>query len=94
MPLTRGDVVGFDPERMSFQFIMMTPMGKPVACQVSSTAMDLLAGAKGTLPSERERQFLKLRDKIERAASEIFDKNNLAAVRIFAKHFTVGKRSE
>src|SRR5246127_1127798 len=47
MPLTRGNVVGYDPTRMSFQFIMMTPMGKPVACEVSSIAMDLLAGVKG-----------------------------------------------
>jgi hypothetical protein len=60
MPLTRGNVVGYDPARMSFQFIMMTPIGKPVACEVSSIAMDLLAGVKGTLPSGRERQFLKL----------------------------------
>jgi Protein of unknown function (DUF1488) len=91
MPLTRGNVVGYDPTRMSFQFIMMTPMGKSVACEISSIAMDLLAGVKGTLPSKRERQFLKLRDQIERAASELFDKDNLAAVRLFAKHFSVGK---
>jgi Protein of unknown function (DUF1488) len=94
MPLTRGNVVGYDPTRMSFQFIMMTPIGKPVACEVSSIAMDLLAGVKGTLPSERERQFPKLRDQIESAASELFDKDNLTAVRLFAKHFSVGKRND
>jgi hypothetical protein len=94
MPLTRGNVVGYDPARMSFQFIMTTPIGKPVACEVSSIAMDLLAGVKGTLPSERERQFLELRDQIERAASELFDRDNRAAVRLFAKHFNVGKRND
>jgi hypothetical protein len=79
---------------MSFEFTMMTPDGKSVACQVSSVAMDVLAGDKGTYPSERERQFLKLRDQIERSTSEIFDKDNLAAVRLFAKHFSVAKRND
>jgi hypothetical protein len=59
MPLTRANVVGYDPTRMSFKFIMMTPMGKSVAREVSSIAMDLLAGVKGTLPSKRERSVSK-----------------------------------
>jgi hypothetical protein len=78
---------------MSFQFIITTRDGKAVPYEVSSAALDLLTGVRGTSPPERECQFLKLRDQIERAASEIFDKDNLAAVRVFAKHFSVGRRS-
>jgi len=44
-----------------------------VNCKISSTAMDQFAGTKGTMPSEREAQFLSLRDGIERIASDLFD---------------------
>lgn len=40
---------------------------------ISSMAMDQLAGTKGTLPAEREAQFLHLRGSIERIASDLFD---------------------
>jgi len=60
-----------------------------VECTISGAAMDELAGKKGTLPAEREAQFLLLRDAIERIASDNFDSETPATggvVRIFAKH--------
>ena len=35
--------------------------------------MDDVAGGKGTLPADREAQFLRLRERIEHIASTIFD---------------------
>jgi hypothetical protein len=55
----------------------------------SSVAMDQLAGTKGTLPAEREVQFLRLRDGIERIASELFDGMPMppgGKIRIFHHH--------
>jgi Protein of unknown function (DUF1488) len=91
MPLTRGEVVGYDLARMMFQFTMRTSDRRTVACEISSIAMDTIAGVRGTLPTERRAQFLKLRDRIERIASVKFERDNLEPVRIFAK--TVGFRS-
>ena len=90
MPLTRGKVVGYDLARMMFQFTMLTPDTGSVACEISSIAMDTIAGVIGTLPTERETQFLRLRDRIERIASDKFDQDNLQPVRIFAKKVGFG----
>jgi hypothetical protein len=49
--------------------------GKIVDCKISSTAMDQLDRAKGTMPSERVAQFVKHRDEIERIASDLLDKD-------------------
>jgi hypothetical protein len=51
--------------------------------------MDQLDGAKGTMPAEREAQFLRLRDEIERIASDLFEKakpNPVRLIRIFHHH--------
>jgi hypothetical protein len=93
MPLRRGKVVGYDLARMMFQFTMLTPDTKSVACEISSIAMDTIAGVRGTLPTEREAQFLRLRDRIERIASDKFDRDNLQPVRIFAKKVGFGSTS-
>jgi Protein of unknown function (DUF1488) len=92
MPLTRGDVVGYDSARMTFRFTMTGPNASIVRCEVSGVAMDLLAGIRGILPAERETQFLRLRDQIERVASDIFDQTHAARVTVFAKHFLIGKK--
>src|SRR5258705_5205465 len=47
--------------------------GETVQCQISDAAMDELAGKKGTENTARQRQFLSLRDTIERIASDLFD---------------------
>jgi hypothetical protein len=44
--------------------------------------MDLLARSRATPASEREMQFSRQRDQIERIASEIFDKQKLYPIRV------------
>jgi hypothetical protein len=88
MPLTRGRTAGYNASRMTFEFTMMDDKAKVVDCEISSGAMDQLAGTRGTLPAEREAQFLRLRDGIERIASDVFDEMPTSGgkVRIFYHH--------
>jgi hypothetical protein len=88
MPLTRGRTIGYDVGRMTFAFMMMDDKAKIVDCEISSAAMDQLAGNRGTPPAEREGQFLHLRDGIERIASDLFDEMALIGgkIRIFYHH--------
>ena len=77
MPLERGQIIRYDIDRMTFEFTMIhkaEAQANIVNCKISSAAMDQLAGTKGTMPSEKEAQFLRLRDGIERIASDLFDK--------------------
>ena len=88
MPLERGRIIGYDASRMTFEFTMMDNT-KIVDCEISSSAMDQLAGTKGTMPDEREAQFMHLRDAIERTASELFDEampTQGGTIRIFYHH--------
>ncbi|WP_309143668.1 MULTISPECIES: DUF1488 family protein [unclassified Bradyrhizobium] len=88
MQLTRGLPLGYDAERMAFLFTMMHG-ARMVDCEVSSAALDDLDATKGTRPDEREAQFLRLRDVIERVASSAFEqhgKRRGVRVRIFSKH--------
>jgi hypothetical protein len=88
MPLARGQPLIYDADRMAFKFTMLNGEDT-VQCQISGAAMDDLAGGKGTLPSDREAQFLRHRDEIERIVSATFDERALAikgaVVRIFSK---------
>ena len=96
MPLTRGSVRGYDSQRMAFEFAMFNDKAETVECQISSVAMDELDGKRGTLPAEREAQFLRLREAIERIASDTFDEGTIvrgAVVRVFAKHIRSASRS-
>ena len=88
MPLVRGRILAYDADRMAFEFTMLNK-DQTVPCEISSAAMDELAGKRGTLPAEREAQFLRFRETIERIASDNFDSDATvrgAVVRIFAKH--------
>ena len=88
MPLTRGQIVGHDEERLAFAFSMLRD-GETVQCQISDAAMDELAAAKGTPTSERKAQFLAHRDAIEQMASDLYDSAPRLrgyVVRIFTKH--------
>ena len=88
MPLTRGQILGHDNERLAFTFTMMNDR-EIVPCQISDAAMDELAKAKGTPSIARQAQFVTHRDTIERMASDMFDKAPSIkgyAVRIFKKH--------
>ena len=55
MPHERGRVVGYDADRMTFKFAMMHE-ATIVDCEVSSVALDDLAGEKGVRSGEREAQ--------------------------------------
>jgi hypothetical protein len=89
MPLISGWVRGYNADRMVFEFVMLNDKAETVECSISSVAMDDLAGARGSFPEERERQFLQLREAIEPIASGIFDKEERktgVVIRIFSKH--------
>jgi hypothetical protein len=88
MPLTRGQIIGYDNDRLAFAFSMMND-GELVPCQISDAAMDELAEAKGTPSIARQAQFVTYRDTIERIASDLYDEAPRLkgyAVRIFTKH--------
>ena len=89
MPLSPGKVVGYDDARRVFMFTMLN-RDETVQCEISSSAIDDLAGGVSGGPAGREAQFLTVRRQIERVASAIFDDgpidNQGGIVRIFAKH--------
>jgi hypothetical protein len=88
MPLTRGQMIGHDNERLAFAFTMMND-GEMVPCQISDAAMDELAETKGTPSIARQALFVTYRDTIERMASDLDDEAPRIkgyVVRIFTKH--------
>ena len=72
MTLERGNVKGFEHDRMVMLFSMMDG-SKEIACAISSSAMDDLERGPRTKPDQREEQFLRLRERIEQCASRKFD---------------------
>jgi hypothetical protein len=71
MALTRGDFGEYDFNRMVVVFTMKNDEAN-VACAISTDAMDQLEGSSRTQPSQREEQFLRLRDRIEARAARKF----------------------
>jgi hypothetical protein len=89
MPLESGQIIGYNADLMTFEFSMIDRAGANIIdCKISSTAMDQLAGIRGTMPAERLAQFLRLRDRIERIASDLFDEMPKpgAQIRVFYHH--------
>ncbi|SFV18532.1 Protein of unknown function [Bradyrhizobium arachidis] len=86
VPLTRGRPPRYDAKRMAFLFTMMHG-ANIVDCEISSSALDDLDHTKGTLPGERQAQFMRLRETVERVASVAFEqgKRKGEPVRIFSK---------
>jgi uncharacterized protein DUF1488 len=72
MTLERGNVRGFEFDRMVMLFSMMDG-GREVSCAVSTSAMDDLERGARAKPDQREEQFLRLRDRIEQCASRKFE---------------------
>jgi hypothetical protein len=89
VPLRSHRIVGYDAQRMMFDFTMLTPNAMTIGCTISSSAMDRLIGKSGCLPTEREAHFSELRSKIEQIASDIYDLENPSHVHIFSKHVEV-----
>jgi hypothetical protein len=71
MPLQRGEVLGYDFNRMVVDFTMLN-QGKTVRCAISTAAMDDLEGKHDVKEDQRVDQFVRLRDAIEERASRKF----------------------
>jgi uncharacterized protein DUF1488 len=71
MALQRGEVQGYDFNRMIVEFTMLN-QGKTIPCAISTVAMDDLEGRGGVKPDRRVDQFLRLREVIEERASRKF----------------------
>lgn len=71
MPLQRGEVRGYDFNRMVLEFTMLND-SKVILCAVSTAAMDDLDGSRNVTPDQRLDQFARLREVIEERASRKF----------------------
>jgi hypothetical protein len=71
MPLRRGEVRGFDFNRMVVEFTMLN-QDQVIPCAISTAAMDDLEGKRDVKPDQRVDQFMRLREVIEEQASRKF----------------------
>jgi hypothetical protein len=71
MPLQRGEVQGYDFNRMVLEFTMLN-QDKVIPCAISTAAMDDLEGRRDVKSEQRADQFIRLRDVIEARASRKF----------------------
>jgi hypothetical protein len=71
MPLQRGEVRGYDFNRMVLEFTMLNE-SKVILCAVSTAAMDDLEGSRNVKADQRVDQFTRLREVIEERASRKF----------------------
>ena len=93
MALTRGSIIGYNSDRMMFEFTMKARDEKVVACQISSVAMDM-DGDAVLRPWSVKRSSLNFRDAIEKIAGDIFKVEgavHAGIVRIFEKHLPDGR---
>jgi hypothetical protein len=68
MALMRGSFGGFEFDRMVVLFSMVDGQ-REIQCAVSTSAMDHLEKQERTRPDQREAQFMRLRDQIEKCAA-------------------------
>jgi hypothetical protein len=71
MALTRGSFRGYEFDRMVVLFSMVDGQ-KEIPCAVSTSAMDELEKPERTKSDQREAQFMRLRDRIEKRADQKF----------------------
>jgi hypothetical protein len=71
MALTRGSFNGYEFDRMVILFSMIDGE-RTIPCAISTSAMDDLEKVQRVQPEQREMQFMRLRDRIERRAAEKF----------------------
>jgi Protein of unknown function (DUF1488) len=71
MLLERGDIRGYDFNRMVLEFTMLD-QSRIIQCAISTSAMDHLEGRRDIKPDQRVEQFIRLRDLIEERASRKF----------------------
>src|SRR6516162_7239017 len=80
MPLQRGEVQGYDFNRMVIEFTMLN-QDQVIRCAISSAAMDDLEGKRDVKPHQRVDQFMRLREVIEEQASRKFFEEQIRADR-------------
>ena len=80
MPLQRGEVQGYDFDRMAVEFTMLN-QGKVIMCAIGTAAMDNIEGTRDVRPDQRIDQFMRLRDVIEERASRKFFEEQVQANR-------------
>ena len=71
MPLQRGEVQGYDFNRMVVEFTMLN-QEKVILCAISTAAMDDLENRRDVKADQRVDQFMRLREVIEERASRKF----------------------
>src|ERR1700751_550120 len=71
MPLQRGEVQGYDFNRMVVEFTMLN-QDKVIQCAISTAAVDDIEGKHDRKPDQRVDQFMRLRETIEEQASRKF----------------------
>jgi hypothetical protein len=71
MALTRGTFGSYEFDRMVVLFSMVDGI-REISCAVSTSAMDELEKAGRIKPDQREAQFMRLRDRIEKRADQKF----------------------
>jgi hypothetical protein len=71
MPLQRGEVQGYDFNRMVLEFTMLN-QAKIIQCAITTAAMDDLEGRRDVKSDQRVDQFIRLREVIEERASRKF----------------------
>jgi hypothetical protein len=71
MSLQRGEIQGYDFNRMVLEFTMLN-QGKVIPCAISTAAMDDLEGRRDVKSEQRADQFIRLREIIEERASRKF----------------------
>jgi uncharacterized protein DUF1488 len=74
VPLMRGDLLGYDVDRMVVQFTMLH-QGRVIQCAVSSAAMDAIENGGNVKSDQRVDQFMRLRDAIEARVEQRFFEN-------------------
>ena len=80
MPLQRGEVQGYDFNRMVVEFTMLN-QGKVIRCAISTAAMDDLEVRRDVTSDQRVDQFTRLREAIEERASRKFFEDQAEADR-------------
>jgi Protein of unknown function (DUF1488) len=78
--LQRGEVQGYDFNRMVVEFTMLN-QGKIILCAISTAAMDDLEGRSDLKAEQRVEQFMRLRELIEERASRKFFEEQVQADR-------------
>lgn len=80
MLLQRGEVQGYDFNRMIVEFTMLN-QGNVILCAISTAAMDDLERRRDIKPNQRVDQFMRLREVIEERASRKFFEEQVQADR-------------